>query len=140
MKISYFVTYPCPSCKAELEAQHGAWQGWLRCPACGQPSPPPEMLFGHPETQRRMQGHDDDGPTPNDSIIANGPPIIASSRSTATSVSRMFFISGLVMSLFVLLIAYLDQNPQLTGTFGAMAIIFFLLLLRNPRRRGKDED
>src|SRR5439155_12967907 len=25
-EITYFVTYPCPRCKAELEAEHGGWQ------------------------------------------------------------------------------------------------------------------
>src|SRR5271169_2685323 len=34
-QVTYFVTYSCPRCKAELEVQHGDWQGWRRCPACG---------------------------------------------------------------------------------------------------------
>ena len=53
--IAYFVTYPCPDCRLELEAEHDGWQGWLRCPACGTPSLPPEILLGHPATMRRVK-------------------------------------------------------------------------------------
>jgi hypothetical protein len=33
------------------------------------------------------------------------------------------------------LISYLDQNSRNTAIFGALAVIFFLLLLRLPRKR-----
>jgi hypothetical protein len=61
--------------------------------------------------------------------------LIATPTSTLVSVLRMIFLTGLVMSLFLLLIAYLDQNQRATGIFGSLAFIFFLLLLRMPGRR-----
>ena len=53
--IAYFVTYPCPRCKVELETHHGEWDGWRRCPSCGTPALPPEILLGHPSTRRRVK-------------------------------------------------------------------------------------
>ncbi len=140
----YFVPYSCPRCKAELEAQHGAWEGWLRCPACGLPSLPPEVVFGHPTTRRRVQGHDEAVEAMADAaeepIASDGSPIIETAPSTAVSALRLGFITGLVVSLFLLLIFYLDQQQQYTGIFGTLAIIFFLLVLRTPTRRMKYEE
>ena len=61
--------------------------------------------------------------------------LIAPPPSPMVGVLRMVFLTGLVMSLFILLIAYLDDNQRATTIFGALAIIFFLLLLRLPGRR-----
>jgi hypothetical protein len=145
--IAYFVTYPCPGCKVELESQHGGWGGWLRCPSCGMPSLPPEILLGHPTTRRRVRdfgGDDvliieaDDGVPPRaappDPATLIGPP-----TSPAISALRLVFLTGLVISLFLLLIAYLDENTQISSIAGSLSIIFFLLLLRasGPRRRGR---
>ncbi len=49
------------------------------------------------------------------------------------------FLTGLVISLFLLLIAYLDENTQISSIAGSLSIIFFLLLIRasGPRRRGR---
>lgn len=143
--IAYFVTYPCPHCNLELEAEHGGWQGWLRCPSCGTPSLPPEILLGHPATMRRIRGLEED----NDAAPATGAEdpdgpggpeataLIAPPASPLVGVLRMVFLTGLVMSLFILLIAYLDDNQRATLIFGVLAIIFFLLLLRLPGRKGR---
>jgi DNA-directed RNA polymerase subunit RPC12/RpoP len=141
--IAYFVTYPCPRCKAELESQHGGWDGWLRCPACGTPALPPEILLGHPTTRRRVKeldgddvliitddGYSRDGAAAVDPAALIGPPV-----SPAVSAMRLVFLTGLVISLFLLLIAYLDQNQRVTTVAGSLSIIFFLLLLRMPGRR-----
>ena len=140
----YFVPYSCPRCKAELEAQHGTWEGWLRCPACGFPSLPPEVVFGHPRTRRRVQGHDEEiemlTVASEEPIASDRSPILESSPSTALSALRLVFIAGLVISLFLLLIFYLDQKQELTGVFGVLAFIFFVLVLRTPSRRMRYED
>jgi hypothetical protein len=141
--IAYFVTYPCPKCRLELEAEHDGWQGWVRCPACGTPSLPPEILLGHPATMRRVRGlrEDDDavlmigadapdGATnPDTSALLGEPP------SALVSSVRLVFLTGLVISLFILLISFLDDNQIVAGFSGAFAFIFFLLLLRLPDRR-----
>jgi hypothetical protein len=141
--IAYFVTYPCPQCRLELETQHGGWQGWLRCPGCGAPSLPPEILLGHPATMRRVRelaGDDDsilvigadapDGPnTPDTSALIGEPP------SALVSSLRLLFLTGMVISLFILLISFLDDNQIVTGFSSVLALTFFLLLLRLPDRR-----
>jgi hypothetical protein len=145
-QVTYFVSYPCPRCKAELEVEHGDWQGWRRCPACGLPSLPPELLFGHPRTRRQVRGHDEDGAiltdegVPEDSIALDRSRIVASSPSSVASTLRVIFLIGLVVSLFLLLLFYLDQNQQLTGIFGALSFIFFLLSLRTPKGRPRYEE
>jgi hypothetical protein len=141
--IAYLVTYPCPHCRLELEAQHGGWQGWLRCPACGTPSLPPEILFGHPATLRRVRelaGADDEilvigddaatgDCTPSTAALIGEPP------SALVSSLRLLFLTGLAISLFILLISFLDENQIVTASSGVIALIFFLLLLRLPGRR-----
>ena len=143
--IAYFVTYPCPQCRLELEAEHDGWAGWMRCPACGTPSLPPEILLGHPATMRRVRGlsRDDDavlvigadatdGPTnPDTSALLGAPP------SALVSALRLVFLTGLAMSLFILLIAYLDDNQTATTIFGSLAVVFCLLHLRLPARGKK---
>jgi hypothetical protein len=141
--IAYFVTYPCPRCKVELETHHGEWDGWRRCPSCGTPALPPEILLGHPSTRRRVReidGEDiliieaDDGASPG----VNGPDpstLIGPPASPVLVALRLVFVTGLVISLFLLLIAYLEENTTITSVAGALSLVFFLLLLRTPGRR-----
>lgn len=146
--IAYFVTYPCPQCRLELESEHGGWPGWLRCPACDTPSLPPDILFGHPATSRRVRGaggkgeamlfigdDDPDGDTASNPSDLIGPP-----PSPVASGLRLVFLSGLMISLFILLIAYLDDNQFIGGVFGGLSFVFFLLLLRAPSRRRRRYD
>ena len=145
-EITYFVTYPCPGCQTELEARHGGWQGWLRCPVCGVPALPPEFLLGHPQTRRRVQG-----PPEDDDVIVIDSAAESSDGldpapirvSSPVSAPRLIFLTGLILSLFLLLVFYMEQNQQATAIFGFLAIAFFFLLLRTPpsarRRAGREE-
>jgi hypothetical protein len=139
LEITYFVLYPCPHCQAELEAQHRGWQGWLRCPSCGVPSLPPEFLLGHPRTQRRVQGADaDQGAIATAAATESLPePDRAQVGGSSSPISalRLIFLTGFILSLFLLLIAYLDHNGQTATTFGFLSIAFLLLLLRSPGSR-----
>jgi hypothetical protein len=145
--IAYFVTYPCPGCKVELEAEHAGWAGWLRCPSCGMPALPPEILLGHPRTRRRVRevGGDDvliigaGGGVPAGAIGPDPSTLIGPPVSPVIGALRLVFLTGLVISLFLLLIAYLDENTKVTSIAGSLALVFFLLLLRTPggRRRRK---
>jgi hypothetical protein len=142
-EILYLVTYPCPRCKLELEAEHGGWEGWLRCPGCGTPSLPPEFLLGHPSTRRRVrETGGDDGETlvigPDGRVAPEPSALIGARPSSMISALRLIFLTGVAMSLFLLLIAYLDDNQLATGIFGSLALVFFLLLLRVPTRRKND--
>ncbi len=48
--------------------------------------------------------------------------------------ARLIFKTGLILSLALLLIFYLEQNSRYTAVFGALAVIFFFLLLRLPSK------
>jgi hypothetical protein len=43
--------------------------------------------------------------------------------------------TGLVVSLFLLLVGYLDRSSQNSAIFGFLTVLFFLLLLRLPKGR-----
>jgi hypothetical protein len=144
-EITYFVTYLCPGCATELEARHGGWQGWLRCPVCGVPALPPEFLLGHPQTWRRVEGAHQEHDIMVIDAAAEAPGMLAPaprSASAPVSALRLIFLTGLILSLFLLLVFYMEQNKQTTAIFGFLSIIFFFLLLRTPavRRRSAREE
>ena len=137
-EIASTVTYPCPRCKTELQADPEGWQGWLRCPICGVPSPPPKRPVRLSVRIRRKSGTEagaltatmdepDGVPSANRVQLAEPP--------SHTNPLRLIFLTGLTLSVFLLLIAYIDQNRQTTAIFGFLSIVFFVLLLRTPRNR-----
>jgi len=145
-EITYFVTYPCPGCKTELEAQHGGWHGWLLCPVCGVPALPPEFLLGHPQTRRRVEGAPEDpdvlviDPASETSSVRDPAPATGSSPLSAV---RLMVLTGLILSLFLLLVFYMEQSRQATAIFGFLSIAFFFVLLRLPgsaRGRARREE
>ncbi len=139
--IVFIDTYLCPHCRAELEAGPEVWQGWLRCPGCGRPSlppspvtlpqkrrpqvrtsRPPEMLFISESGGRTIAaGTDDDEPE--------------LPLPTRFSPARLVLTTGLALSLFMGLVAYLDSNTINMAIFGFLSLIFFVMLLRNSTRR-----
>jgi hypothetical protein len=144
--IVYLVTYSCPRCHLELEAEHGGWLGWLLCPECATPALPPEALLGHPSTRRRIREMAVDdailviGPDgPENTTASDSSALIGKPTSSLISAVRLVFLTGLVMSLFLLLIAYLDENQLAAGIFGALALVFFLLTLRFHGRSKRSE-
>jgi hypothetical protein len=62
-------------------------------------------------------------------------PGVATSRMAYTSLARLMFTTGIVVCLILSLIFFIDGNPLLLGVFGFLSIVFFLLLLRTPRKR-----
>ena len=54
-----------------------------------------------------------------------------------SSASRLIVTTGLVISAFLLLMAYLDRSTSssTSAIFGTLTALFFLLLLRMPKRR-----
>jgi hypothetical protein len=60
---------------------------------------------------------------------------LSSRRAPASSASRLIVSTGLIVSLFLLLVAYLDRSSQSSAIFGFLTILFFLLLLRLPKQR-----
>jgi hypothetical protein len=70
----------------------------------------------------------------------DGPIIVENQRLPSTlgtfhtSPARLIFTTGLVISLILALLAFLDLRPRTTAIFGFLAIAFFLMLLRTPRK------
>jgi hypothetical protein len=52
--------------------------------------------------------------------------------SSPVSGLRLIFMTGFILSLFLLLIAFMDQNQQTTAIFAFLSLAFLLLLLRTP--------
>jgi hypothetical protein len=55
-------------------------------------------------------------------------------RASGSSASRLIVTTGLIISAFLLLIAYLDRSSPKSAIFGCLTVVFFLLLLRTPRK------
>lgn len=135
--------YPCPNCHLPLEAKPGSWQGWLLCPRCGQPSLPPERVMSSPRLHRRPAKQRAVGAvsTPGQTRAAEGAAAVTpprarrTDRAASSSASRLIVSTGLIVSLCLLLVGYLDRSSQNSAIFGFLTIFFFLLLLRLPRNR-----
>lgn len=139
----FFVTYNCPHCGVTLEAEDDGWDGWRRCPACGRPALPPKP---DPQLRRdyafdldaRASAEGEPGADGSADPIGSDPENvleIPAASSPVIGTARLIFKTGLILSLALLLIFYLDQNSTNATIFGALAVIFFLLLLRFPKKR-----
>jgi hypothetical protein len=140
-EITYFVSYACPSCRSQLEAHFTAWDGWLRCPVCKWPSLPPEIMVDRRETRRRavQQNVDDDilviPGSLEDALEPNSRPSAGVGRSSHTSPARLIFTTGFAFSLFLVLVAFLEQNMGNMAIFVILASGFLFMLVRAPRNR-----
>ncbi|AMV36556.1 hypothetical protein [Planctomyces sp. SH-PL62] len=143
------VRYECPHCRVELEAILGRWRGWLLCPACGKPGLPPSPGFA-PPTPGDAGGLAMGAGVQAAAWIASGDlrdparpawparPVDPRRRlSPAARNVRRAAVAGLAVSLFLLLIAFLDQNARLAGAAGVLTLIMLWFLGRlDPRRAG----
>jgi hypothetical protein len=139
-EIVFIDTYSCPHCRAELETGFDDWQGWQRCPTCGLPSLPPEPAGSR--LVRRTGGVVKVGDDV--LVISAAPENVAGADASASAVAvppthigpaRLVFRTGLLVSLGLMLIFYLDRNTTNATIFGFLAIVFFLMLLRISRSR-----
>jgi hypothetical protein len=139
--IDFINSYSCPHCRAELETRFDSRQGWLRCPACGFASLPPEPVgfrASRPSGARAKVADEilvisdsSDRPMGGDSLG----PSVAGRLSHATP-ARLVFRTGLLVSLALAFIAFLDHRTTTMTIFGCLAIAFFFLLLRHASSRG----
>ncbi len=126
--------YQCPHCQADLVLGSTGWSGWARCPVCKLPSLPPE-----PETTRDFPGRRNgaralERPFPiEDSVDAsawNTASVGASAekRLSRSNPARLIFRTGLVASIALAFVAFLDHRTTQALIFGGLAIVFLLLL------------
>jgi hypothetical protein len=141
-EIRYLVSYACPNCRRLLEARSTGWDGWLRCPVCNCPSLPPEIMLDGGEARRRaaaQQAFDDSvliiAESPETPFERDSSATVDLGRPSHTTPARLIFTTGLALSLFLVLVAYLDDRMGRMAVFGLLSIGFFMLLVRSPRTR-----
>jgi hypothetical protein len=140
-----FVAYHCPHCGVALQAEDDGWSGWRRCPACARLALPPKVdpRVRLNRSSNRNAASSAGGSAEVDGIAAPEDAVpeqfAQTGSSPAIGPARVIFRTGLILSLALVLISYLDQNSRNAAIFGALAVIFFFLLLRLPRKR-REED
>ncbi len=140
-EIRYYASYTCPHCQVQLEARTSDWDGWLRCPECKQLSLPPDPLIDPREPrQNDILRHADNAIVflPESPEAAMQPDFVSPAspgRFLHTSPARLIFTTGFALSLFLVLVAFLDNRTGNMTIFGLLTIGFFVLLVRSPRNR-----
>lgn len=120
------IVYECPSCRAKLRTGSEAWRGWLRCPGCNRALLPPEPRRQHA--------------TPALGDVAGRLPTlepeswVREPSRPAWNPLRLVLVTGLVFSLFMTLVSFLDQSMNTGPVFRVLSVVFLVLLFR-PRRR-----
>jgi len=140
------VRYDCPHCRVGLASVVGRWRGWLLCPACGKPGLPPAPLRArYSYHQARTLSPEGAGlraeawiasgdlPDENWPLWSRGAPIRPSRPSRRESLVRTFIAAGLIVSLFCLLVGYLDRSGGVAGFGGLGTLIFLWLRVRTSR-------
>ena len=139
LEVADLITFTCSHCRAELKMPPGVWDGWVRCRSCGR-------VFLPPECERLPQsGSGSSASSPGEHSLLdvnspNGPPGLQvprsfSGRMSHTSPTRLVFTTGFVLCLLLTLIKFLDFSPGGMAIFGFLTFVFFLLLMRTPRKR-----
>ncbi len=136
-------SYVCPHCQALLEIPDKPWRGWVLCPDCRSPGLPPEQLSSRRSSRRSaaIEPRTPQDQAPEDSRSSQERALKAKAlmartgQSNAWSSSRLIVSTGLFVSAFLLLVAYLDHSSHNLVIFGGLTAIFFVLLLRSSRQR-----
>ena len=140
-EIVFIESYSCPHCRAELETGMTDWEGWQRCPTCGLASLPPMTPRLGSARQPNARSHVTSdilviSGAPNDGDVAPVGPAFRG-RPTHIGPARLVFRTGLLVSLGLMLIFYLDHNTINSAIFACLSVIFFLLLLRMSGNRSR---
>ena len=131
-EITYIVEYQCPTCGAALEARSSETYGWLRCPSCGRASLPPEHMQVPRPRHREPLGNDVLVIGPNRSGASGG-----RSGFRPGSVRRIVASTALFLSLFLALLAWLEQERVVVRLFGLIALGCLVCAVLPSRRPGR---
>ncbi len=131
----FIETYSCPHCRAQLETGFNDWQGWQRCPTCGLaclPPEPPGLRSTQQSAARSTVAEDILVISDSPEKLADAEPVAPAfgGRPSHIGPARLVFRTGLLVSLGLMLIFYLDRNTMNAAIFGCLSVVFFLLLLR----------
>jgi hypothetical protein len=127
------ITYSCVYCLAQLDMPSGGWDGWVRCRSCGRVFLPPQFER-LPHLGRGSETSGIAFRTPNGAAQLDVPQPVPG-RMSHTSPARLVFTTGFVLCLLLTLIKFLDFSPGAMAVFGFLTLVFFLLLMRTPRKR-----
>jgi hypothetical protein len=132
-EITFIVAYRCPRCHAALEARTAESHSWIRCPKCGRASLPPEHM--RTPSLRPMPLGDDVlviGPT------TDYPGMLRGTASQPVShpggARRVALAVGILASLTMLMISFLEGNGLNVAIFGATTVLLFAVLGYTARR------
>jgi hypothetical protein len=139
----FIVTYSCPRCHASLEARASGPPRWLRCPACGRATLPPEhnKLAPPPfiDDQTLIIGNFTTGgataPLP---IRPRAMAPLPLRQGPPTPTAKLVLGSGVFLTTLLFLISLLESNGGRAGVFGFIAIVCLILLVRQPGRSRGD--
>jgi hypothetical protein len=138
------VEYSCSGCHRRLLAEDDGWLGWVLCPECAKPGLPPARLGRQRQPQRPALPAISVSPRAAgvlDPISAEDHPAefaVGSEPLPARPVSsapRLIVRTGLVVSLVLLLFAYLERSTPNAAVFGFLSVVFLVLLIWLPRAR-----
>jgi hypothetical protein len=140
-EIDFSETYTCPHCRADLAYASKGWSGWLRCPVCGLASLPPEPESHNVPVRHRagpvapadileIRDPDGDAQTNADALRTQ-----VTGRLTHTSPTRLIFKTGLLASVALAFVAFLDHRTTHARVFGCLSFVFLLLVLGGPGSR-----
>ena len=139
---AFIDSYACPRCGVELETRFDVWQGWQRCPQCRALALPPlPAVRDNPAARDPWAASaSEDGAG---MITAATTVDVGSGEITGPDVpgpaahispARLVFRTGLVVSLALALIFFLDRRMTNAVIFSSLAAGFFGLLIRKPGR------
>ncbi len=128
-EIAFIVNYRCPRCQAALEARTRESYTWLRCPRCGRASLPPEPMRKAPAPQ----------PLGDDVLVIGDTPDLRSLAPAAHaepgSARRIALAVGILASLTMLMLSFVDGNNVNVTIFGSTTLALFGIVIYFAARR-----
>lgn len=140
-EIEFIDTYACPHCRANLVSGSTSWPGWQRCPVCGFASLPPESQRHHSPVQERADARaaqvDFAMRDPAEDDLSRTDPVTTQVivRAHHSSPTRLIFKTGLLASVALTFVAFLDHRTTQSMVFGSLAVVFLLLVWGGPGSR-----
>jgi len=132
-EIAFIDTYACPRCGTELETPPGYGSMWLLCPRCGRAGLPPESSATAVRPVRPAAYE------PGVLVIgpADNEPLAPARTKRPLSVWRVVLLTALLIALFALVGALVEQQTFVAAISG-FATLVFLGLLTYPTKPGRD--